>query len=132
MKGGAIEVSRLKSGVGQHSIEFAFLIGLVTIAVVAMQHYARLRLQAGIKMASDLILDVPPPPTPSTSPPRTISVVDCNGATRSATGADHVLMVACSDVDERGDPSFLRVTDIRERTRGVAVNQERRLQVISQ
>jgi hypothetical protein len=125
-------VSRLKSEGGQHSIEFAFLIGLVTIAVVAMQHYARLRLQSGIKMASDLILDVPPPITKSTSPPKTISVVDCNGVTRSVTGAENVLMVACSDVTEQGDPSFLRVTSILERTRGATANEERRLQVISQ
>jgi hypothetical protein len=124
-------VKRLKGEAGQHTLEYAILIGVVTLAALTMQFYVRRGVMTGAKVVSDLILEPPPPPNISKASSSTISVVDCNGASRSATGADLVLQVSCIDVTEQGDPTFLRKTKMDERYRGASVNNDARLQVLS-
>ncbi|OGX38331.1 MAG: hypothetical protein A3C53_02615 [Omnitrophica WOR_2 bacterium RIFCSPHIGHO2_02_FULL_68_15] len=125
---------------GQHSTEFAILIGLVTMAAVTMQFVARRGLQAGVKMVSDVVLGEPPAPKPPdpNAPVSTLSVRRCDdpvnpNAVETATGTDPMLLqVACSNVTEDGDSAFRRTTTTAETTRGASVNEDARLQVFEE
>lgn len=131
---------RSVSKTGQHSTEFAILIGLVTLAAVTMQFVARRGLQAGVRMVSDVVLGEPPAPKPPdpTDPVSTLSVRRCDDpvhpdAVVTATGSDLVLLqVACSNVTEQGDSAFRRVTTTSETNRGVSINEDARLQVFEE
>ena len=121
---------------GQHTVEFTILIGVATMAAIAVQFLARRGVQTGLQVVSDAVLDAPPapkPPDPSAPPPSTVQVQWCdNGPTLSATGNNLVLVDACSKVQEQGDASFRRTTTTNERVTGASVNQATRLQVFTE
>ena len=105
-------VKRLTSRTGQHMFEYALLIGMVTIAAVVMQLFARQGVQTGLKIISDVVLDPPPPPDPADN--------------------SQVSVEANSAVIETGDAAFNRQTMVAESITGTAVNEDTRTQVILQ
>lgn len=101
---------------GQHTLEFAILIGLVTIAALGVQFLARRGVQTGLQVVSDAVLGPPPPPEPADDP------------------ADEALVhvEAASNVVEQGDAAFGRHTIVAERVQGESVNEATRLQVFKE
>lgn len=100
----------LRSRDGQHLFEYALLIGMVTIAALAMQLFARRGVQTGLQMVSDAVLGEPPAPDP--------------------TAESSVNVTATSAVTEAGDAAFRRFTTVAETVQGDSVNEDTRLQVL--
>lgn len=131
----------LRTERGQHTLEFAILIGLATLAAVTMQFAARRGLQGGVRALSDSILGPPPPPKPpgQNEPQTTVQVQRCGdldnpGAVVTATGSDLVVQAACANTTEIGMwEDYLidlrRLTITTEERRGASVNEDARLQV---
>ena len=122
------------SQAGQHMLEYAILLGVVTFAAVTMQFLGRRGLQTGVKMVSDLILEAPPPPKPPdpNEPVSTVQVRKCDDSQLTATGSDLTVQVVCSDMTEFGDAAFRRITVIDDTVRGASVNEDARLQVFQE
>jgi hypothetical protein len=97
---------------GQHILEFAILIGLVTIAAVTMQFLARRGVQTGVRMVNDAVLG--PPPAPDLTKEASVTV-----------NLD-------STVTEAGDAKFHRVATVSETVTGTSVNEESRLHVLKE
>ena len=97
---------------GQHTLEFAILIGLATIAAVTMQFIGRRGVQTGLKIVNDAILGEPPAPNP--------------------TDDASVNVTANSVVMEQGDSAFRRTTTTQESVTGNSVNEATRLQVLQE
>ena len=100
---------------GQHTTEFAILIGLVTLAALTMQFVARRGLQTGVKMVSDFILDEPPPPEPEGDPEEVLLEVESGNRTT-----------------EQGTAAFQRATKVEETIEGRSASKETRLQVFKE
>ena len=93
-------------------MEYAILIGLVTLAAVTMQFLARRGVQTGVKGMNDLVLGEPPAPNLSVNASLNVA--------------------ANSTITEAGDPTFRRVTTVGERVTGNSVNEATRLQVFQE
>jgi hypothetical protein len=70
---------------GQHTAELAVCIGLVTAAVIGMQHYVRQALNAGLRGASDTMLGPPPALDPDKAV-RTLDMAQTTQASETASG----------------------------------------------
>ena len=108
-----------KRETGQHTAEFAVLIvGIVTVAVIAMESRVRMALQGGIKQTTEEILGVP---EPDSTPLESITIPNCSGG--SLSGSARLLMSACSDINEQG-ASGRRTTTVNERITGGVASKE--------
>lgn len=130
---------------GQHTVEFAILMGTAAVVAISMQLIVRRSIQVGVAGASDMILgEVPrpsPSPSPSASPSPEPDKVGCDPlalATQPSTPSTskpkaELCVTASAGSDEMGRPSPrgpLRTTISISGITGHSVNDEVRLQVI--
>jgi hypothetical protein len=114
---------------GQHTLEFAILIGLVALAAVTMQFVARRGVQTGVQMVSDTVLGPPPAPEPDETT-ADLTLRRCDGSTQTVTA--QLVVSACGETTEQGTATFARTTTIDESVKGMSVNKETRLQVFEE
>ena len=101
----------LRNERGQHTAEFALLIGLAAVAAVSMQLIVRRSVQNGLQRASDIIL---PPPSQDEK--------DHNDSQRE------LLVKTSNAVDETGHGQTRRInTRVRTSVVGHSVNEDVRL-----
>ncbi|PIQ84264.1 MAG: hypothetical protein COV75_03115 [Candidatus Omnitrophica bacterium CG11_big_fil_rev_8_21_14_0_20_63_9] len=90
---------------GQHSAEFAVLIGTVALAVVGVQHIAQRAIQQGVVHVSNTAFDPPPAADPDEGP-RDLDVISDNRT------------------EELGRDDFSRRTESAGRVVGHTVNED--------
>lgn len=112
-----------RSEAGQHTAEFAILIGIATLAAISMQLFARRAIQTGLTYVSDTTLGDPD---------------DCDQAFTDPDGCDpdtrDTLVALQSNADqtvtEEGTADFRRLTTITESVTGNSQHEDEILRVL--
>ena len=116
---------------GQHTTEFALLLGITATVVIVMQQFAHEAIKRGVAHTTDTVLG-----ELGCLDTDADGECDCSDLDRDGVCDDNTLKVltvqAKRSSDERGDETFRRTTKTQEDLTGESVNEDVRFRVFGE